>query len=253
MNFLLCLVVLVTLVCAQRFKIEGGETVNLATYEVKASREAEVVFVGTNDVYKMFSNQAAADAAAKRSSDVDVPTPKVKVKKGQLENYENKPALNNKDLWALVQNRAPGTFFQMSKSGHVKILTNAIVAASETTQTRALRSLKAAYEAKVTDPQGFFDFPESNTTPIQFIDVHTGAAGDGNLNTVIANVEKHMAEQKAKRATHNEEVSTSMIIITNEAKTRFFAGCGIVAAAYLFYLFKRNKESDYVPLAENEV
>jgi hypothetical protein len=164
------------------------------------SREAIRVYLTGGKAYKVFGAQAACTEEydqTKAVKDAGVPVAgNIKTYTAKLtgSNAAGTEAYNNDDVWVLESDLLTGTFFQFSKPGHTRLITTAIAEQRDIGQVRKIKSgLEAAQDAHLTDPQGFLS---TLSTPIKFIDIHTGAHAHASLADLIAQADARIAALK---------------------------------------------------------
>lgn len=176
-------------------RVNADRTIDLDGANHIASREATYgVYLTDSMVYKVFGSYETANNEYTETIESDVPVAStVKAFRATLKR-DGQP---DKAVGVLQTSRITGMFFQMSKNGHEKRLRDAIMQegdASTALLKRCRSALKAALDARLSDPQGFFDF--SAGRPITFIDVHTGAGPNISLQSIYDDIQAKLQERE---------------------------------------------------------
>lgn len=167
---------------------DGRKVEQFSQSDKKTSREARFgVWIKNNQVYKLFGKEAQfnrVEGITGRAIATGVPTPAITLIAGTW--YDENGKANR--VWAAKTDQLHGKFFQLSKSGHLKIIENEIRNANNSdVWTKTLQGVTAAVNFKMTDPQGFFKADQD--PPLSFIDIHSGSTPASGLVDLKAIVE----------------------------------------------------------------
>jgi hypothetical protein len=175
---------------AHKLTLKDGKEITFQATDRRDSREAECVYLKDFTAYKIFTSKEQAtkatnNALAARTAGVSAI--------GCVRQYEAVWEVDNqtKDVHVMETERCIGTFFQLAKPGHVKIIVDAITTAAKKQPElikKSIRGFEAANKYKLTDPQGFFDFTQG--MPIKFLDIHVGSSPAPQLQEVVDKLSK---------------------------------------------------------------
>lgn len=169
----------------------SGSEINLDDATQATSREASLgVYITGKKVYKVFGSRTKAEGEFQATADVDVDygvpiaTPIDWFEADLVDNSSTKRG------YVFEANKVSGTFFQLSKNTALQKFVEETD--DMTALSWALRGLKAAKEAQLTDPQGFIDPNELH--PITFIDIHTGSSPHVVIMELIETAKSRLEE-----------------------------------------------------------
>ncbi len=177
-----------------RLRTAKGKDLDFSEDKKIESREASHgVYIKGGRVYKVFGNKAAAEKeykeTTKASVDYGVPIAE------PVDCYAATIEGGSKEAGVFESAEIRGKFFQLSKGPALEKRVREIEDATQLNWL--LRRLKAARDAKLSDPQGFI--VDDTIVPIIFIDIHMGTSAHVAIIDLVDEAEAKLALGTSKK------------------------------------------------------
>lgn len=170
--------------------VVDGKTTSFSGAVVVHSNEAEAVYLTENRAYKIFKDPQKAQDEWTRATTArdthDLPIPNKFV--AYAAKYQGEDDSKLRTVGVLESTKLPGKHYCRKHPGWEKVFKKELNKLGKVQLQRVRRSLVAAFNAQLTDPQFLYD-PDANP-PLTFIDVHVGNTPSLVVNAWILHIDE---------------------------------------------------------------